>query len=97
MSIQITKVGGYTWKRTNRHFIPGHIWLTHRCHKQEFLLRDLEVERCLRMVILDSIGFRPADKQRLYRAIVTIFCRPTGHGIHQYFSHIVRDVKIERR
>jgi len=26
--------------RANRHFIPGHIWhITHRCHKQDFLLK----------------------------------------------------------
>jgi putative transposase len=26
--------------RANRHFLPGHIWhITHRCHKQEFLLK----------------------------------------------------------
>jgi putative transposase len=26
--------------RANRYFIPGHIWhITHRCHKQEFLLK----------------------------------------------------------
>jgi len=26
--------------RANRHFIPGYVWhITHRCHKQEFLLR----------------------------------------------------------
>ncbi len=26
--------------RANRHYLPGHIWhITHRCHKQEFLLK----------------------------------------------------------
>jgi len=26
--------------RANRHFMPGHVWhITHRCHKQEFLLK----------------------------------------------------------
>jgi len=26
--------------RANRHFLPGHVWhITHRCHKQEFLLK----------------------------------------------------------
>lgn len=26
--------------RANRYFLPGHVWhITHRCHKQEFLLR----------------------------------------------------------
>ena len=26
--------------RANRHFLPGHFWhITHRCHKQEFLLK----------------------------------------------------------
>jgi putative transposase len=26
--------------RANRYFVPGHVWhITHRCHKQEFLLR----------------------------------------------------------
>jgi putative transposase len=26
--------------RANRHYIPGYVWhITHRCHKQEFLLR----------------------------------------------------------
>jgi len=26
--------------RANRHFLPGHVWhITHRCHKQEYLLR----------------------------------------------------------
>ena len=26
--------------RANRHFIPGQVWhITHRCHKQEFLLK----------------------------------------------------------
>ena len=26
--------------RANRHYIPGCVWhITHRCHKQEFLLR----------------------------------------------------------
>jgi putative transposase len=26
--------------RANRFFVPGHVWhITHRCHKQEFLLK----------------------------------------------------------
>lgn len=26
--------------RANRHFLPGHVWhITHRCHKQEYLLK----------------------------------------------------------
>lgn len=26
--------------RANRHLLPGHVWhITHRCHKQEFLLK----------------------------------------------------------
>lgn len=26
--------------RANRYFLPGHVWhITHRCHKQEFLLK----------------------------------------------------------
>lgn len=26
--------------RANRHFLPGHVWhITHRCHKQDYLLR----------------------------------------------------------
>lgn len=26
--------------RANRHYLPGHVWhITHRCHKQEFLLK----------------------------------------------------------
>ncbi len=26
--------------RANRHHLPGHVWhITHRCHKQEFLLK----------------------------------------------------------
>ena len=26
--------------RAHRHFLPGHVWhITHRCHKQEFLLK----------------------------------------------------------
>ncbi len=26
--------------RANRHFLPGHVWhITHRCHRQEFLLK----------------------------------------------------------
>ena len=26
--------------RENRHFLPNHVWhITHRCHKQEFLLK----------------------------------------------------------
>ena len=26
--------------RANRCFLPGHVWhITHRCHKQEFLLK----------------------------------------------------------
>jgi len=31
---------GGAMPRANRYFVPGHIWhITHRCHKQEFLLR----------------------------------------------------------
>jgi hypothetical protein len=26
--------------RTNRHFLPGHVWhITHRCHQKQFLLK----------------------------------------------------------
>ena len=26
--------------RANRYLLPGHVWhITHRCHKQEFLLK----------------------------------------------------------
>jgi len=33
--------------RANRHFLPGHIWhITHRCHKQEFLLRFAKDRTC---------------------------------------------------
>ena len=33
--------------RANRHFLPGQIWhITHRCHKQEFLLRFAKDRAC---------------------------------------------------
>lgn len=32
--------------RANRYFLPGHVWhITHRCHKQEFLLKFLRDRR----------------------------------------------------
>lgn len=33
--------------RANRYFLPGHVWhITHRCHKQEFLLKFAMDRRC---------------------------------------------------
>lgn len=33
--------------RANRYFIPGHVWhITHRCHKQEFLLKFARDRQC---------------------------------------------------
>lgn len=33
--------------RANRHILPGHIWhITHRCHKQEFLLKFSRDRKC---------------------------------------------------
>ncbi len=33
--------------RAHRHFLPGHIWhITHRCHKQEFLLKFVKYRQC---------------------------------------------------
>jgi len=53
--------------RANRHFLPGYIWyITHRCHKKEFLLRlkkdqkrwlhwSYEVKKRFGLIILNSI------------------------------------------
>jgi len=31
----------------NRYFIPGHVWhISHRCHKQEFLLKFARDRQC---------------------------------------------------
>ena len=33
--------------RANRYFLPGHVWhITHRCHKQEFLLKFAKDRSC---------------------------------------------------
>lgn len=33
--------------RAHRHFLPGYVWhITHRCHKQEFLLRFARDRKC---------------------------------------------------
>ena len=33
--------------RANRYFLPGHVWhITHRCHKQEFLLKFARDRQC---------------------------------------------------
>ena len=33
--------------RANRYFIPGHVWhITHRCHKQEFILKFSKDRNC---------------------------------------------------
>ena len=35
--------------RAHRHFLPGHVWhITHRCHKQEFLLKFAKDRDCWR-------------------------------------------------
>ena len=42
--------------RAHRHYIPGYVWhITHRCHKQEFLLRFEKV----RTFILHGIQISP--------------------------------------
>jgi len=33
--------------RAHRYFLPGHIWhITHRCHKQVFLLKFVKYRQC---------------------------------------------------
>ncbi|HKJ22369.1 MAG TPA: transposase [Gammaproteobacteria bacterium] len=41
--------------RANRYFLPGHVWhITHRCHKQEFLLKFLRDRRRWRHWLFES-------------------------------------------
>lgn len=41
--------------RANRHFLPGYVWhLTHRCHKQEFLLKFSKDRLCWRRWLFEA-------------------------------------------
>ncbi len=41
--------------RANRHYIPGCVWhITHRCHKQEFLLKFDKDKRCWRRWLFEA-------------------------------------------
>lgn len=41
--------------RANRYFLPGHVWhITHRCHKQEFLLKFVRDRRLWRRWLYEA-------------------------------------------
>ena len=41
--------------RANRYFLPGQVWhITHRCHKQEFLLKFIRDRRCWRRWLYEA-------------------------------------------
>ena len=57
--------------RANRYFVPGYVWhITHRCHKQEFLL----------MVAGEVDHAHPSATDLANHAIGAQLCRQVRHG-----------------
>ncbi len=52
--------------RANRHHLPGHVWhITHRCHKQEFLLKFARDRRLWRYWLYQVVPKTGSDLSNL--------------------------------
>jgi putative transposase len=61
--------------RANRHCLPGQLWhITHRCHKQEFLLKFARDRRSYRRWLFEA-------KHRFGRCVFNFVV--TSNPIHQ--------------